>query len=161
MLKYRGTKRGTPTEKEQQQKNMVSKWVEYDPSASQQESTSLTCHFWNVAPEKRYKVENHSHILGSMGLFESLRLKQGFSSSSLKKTKEALKICIILDRDILEKLLFWTLMLSQGTWNPSVYHNPWDWALSQYVKVVEIKKQYSFSDQMVIYLLLPRSSEAA
>lgn len=123
-LKVEAQRGASQLKKNNSKKNMVSKWVECDPSVNKQESTSLTCHSWNVAPEKRCKVEIHSHILDSMGLFESLRLKQEFGSSSLKKTKEALKIWVILDRGIPEKLLLWTFMLSQGPWNPSVHDNP-------------------------------------
>ena len=100
---------------------MVSKWVECDPSVNKQESTSLTCHSWNVAPEKWCKVELHSHILDSMGLFESLRLNQEFGSSSLKKTKEALKIWVILDRGIPEAsaLNFHAFSRSMESFSPS------------------------------------------
>ena len=53
---------------------------------------SLTFYPWNIAPEKGCKVEIHNHILDAAELLESLRLNQDFGSSSLKETREALKI---------------------------------------------------------------------
>ena len=47
----------------------------------------------------------HNHILDAAGLLKSLRLNQDFGSSSLKETKEALKIRVIFDEGILEGLL--------------------------------------------------------
>ena len=103
---------------------------------------SLTFYPWNIAPEKGCKVEIHNHILDAAGLLDSLRLNQDFGSSSLKETREALKIWVNPDEGILEGLLLWAFKFSQDLWNPSILHSPSCWALSQYVEVADIEQAY-------------------
>lgn len=131
-------------------KNMLNKWVECVLSASQQGSISLTCH------PAMLPLRKTASLRSKMEFFDSPRLNQEFGSSSLKKTREAFKIWVILDGGILKEILLWAFKLFQGLWKPSILHNPQDRAWSQYVKVAEIKKLYSFLGLRIIYLPFPQ-----
>lgn len=113
-------RRGSTTEKKTVTKK-DGRWTECDPNANKQKSASLTCHSWNVAPEKGYKVKNHSHIVDSTGILESLRLEQEFDSSFLKKTKGALKIWAVWWRHPRKAsaVNFHTFLRSMESFSPS------------------------------------------
>ena len=135
--KVTGKKMWTPTEKKKEDREKISR---YDSCGSKWELI-LTCHPWNISPEKGCKVESHNHILDAAWLLESLRLNQDFGSSTLRRLGKPWR-----SESFLMKASWNASALSFQVFSGSLEafcpHAPSCWARSQYVEVADTERAY-------------------